>query len=154
MTTEKLLTIKERRADAERFYLELFTRTPRLEPAFVAIKRAHHIGGDPKNTRPADTIWLPLDCGAAAYADAVLASDSYDDVYTSVTPHTAVSERFGSQGTKATLCATQVLHFDLDAGKEGTPASQTELLAVTVDVFERANLPIQIGRASCRARVL
>lgn len=143
-----LPTIDERRADAERFYRELFTRTPRLEPAFIAIKRAHHIGGDPKNTRPAETLWLPLDCGPAAYADAVLASDSYDDVYTSVTPHTAVSERFGSQGTKTTLCATQVLHFDLDAGKVGTPASQTALLAVTLDVFERANIPIHMAVGS------
>lgn len=148
MSPEKLPTIEERRADAERFYLELFTRTPRVEPAFIAIKRAHHIGGNPKDTRPAATVWLPLDCGAAAYADAVLASDGYDDVYTSVTPHTAVAERFGSQGTKATLCATQILHFDLDAGKEGTPASQTALLAVTLDVFERANLPIHMAVGS------
>jgi P4 family phage/plasmid primase-like protien len=148
LTPEKLPTIDERRADAERFYRELFTRTPRLEPAFIAIKRAHHIGGDAKNTRPAETLWLPLNCGPAAYADAVLASDSYDDVYTSVTPHTAVSDRFGSQGTKATLCATQILHFDLDAGKEGTPATQSALLAVTIDVFERANIPIHMAVGS------
>jgi P4 family phage/plasmid primase-like protien len=148
LTLEDLPTDEERRAQAARFYNELYTRTPRLETAFIAIKRNMHVNHNPKDTKPAETLWLPLDCGPDAFADAVLASDAFDDVYMSVTPHREVSTTFGSQGTAATLCPTQVMQFDLDAGKEGTPASQDELLAVALDVFKRSDIPLHMACGS------
>lgn len=146
MSLEDLPSKDERRTEAERFYTSLFARTPRSGPAYIAIKRARRVvPGDPDSpTKPAKTLWLPLDCGPAAYADAVLASDEYDEVYTSVTPHSEISEKFGSQGTRSTLCPTQVLHFDLDSGKDGTPSSQDELIALTLQVFGQAQLPLHL----------
>ncbi|GAA1134229.1 phage/plasmid primase, P4 family [Arthrobacter flavus] len=146
MSLENLSTLEELQAEAERFYTALFERSPRSDSGYIAIKRARRVTpSDPESeTKPAKTLWLPLNCGPTAYAEAVLESLKYDEVYTSVTPHTEITTKFGSQGTRTTLCPTQILHFDLDSGKEGTPESQDELVGLALEVFGGAKLPIHL----------